>query len=162
MNWLDVVILVSGGLLAAVGLGIGGLHLASIAVGSMVGIALSSRLHDRVSPLFSRFTDSDNAAEIAALVAIFLAVLVASVLVGTLVRGAFQKLTLGWMDKVVGMGLGVVVAFAVGSAVLSAIQSYPTLGLEDTIAGSTLGSFLADKFDAVLRGLRFIPSDLGV
>lgn len=162
MNWLDIVILVAGGSVAMVGLAIGGLHIASMAVGSLVGIALSSRFHDQVSPVFNRFTDSENGAEVAALIAIFVVVLIASVLAGTLVRGVFQKLTLGWMDKVVGMGLGLVVTFAVGSAVLSAIQSYPTLGMEDAIAGSTLGSFLADEFDVVLRGLRFIPEDLGV
>ena len=162
MNWLDIVILTTGGFVALVGLGIGGLQIASMAAGSLVGIALSSRFHDQVSPVFSRFTDSDNGAEVAALVAIFVVVLIASVLAGTLVRGVFQKLTLGWLDKVVGMGLGVVVTFAVASAALSAIQSYPTLGMDETIAGSTLGSFLADEFDVVLRGLRFIPEDLGV
>ena len=162
MNWLDIVILAAGGLVAMLGLGIGGLQLASMAAGSLVGIALSSRFHDRVSPVFSRFTDSDNGAEVAALVAIFVAVLFASVLAGTLVRGVFRKLTLGWVDKVMGMGMGLVVTFAVGSAVLSTIQSYPTLDMEDTIADSTLGSFLADEFDVVLRGLGFIPDDLGV
>ena len=162
MNWLDIVILAAGGLVAVIGLGIGGLHIASMAAGSLVGIALSSRFHDRISPVFSRFTDSENGAEVAAFVAIFVVVLVASVFAGTVVRGVFQKLTLGWVDKVVGMGLGVVITFAVGSAALSTIQSYPTLGMEETIADSTIGSFLADEFDVVLRGLRFIPDDLGV
>jgi hypothetical protein len=35
------------------------------------------------------------------------------------------------------------------------------LGLETTIADSTVGTFLADKFDVVMRGAGFIPEDLG-
>ena len=161
MNWLDIVIVVVGGVVAVVGWRVGGLHIAVTGAGILVGIALASRQHERVEPLFSRFIDSHNGAEIAAFITIFALVLLASVLVSFLAGPLLRTLMLGWADKVVGVGLGVVVVFAVGSAIFSAIQSYPVHGLDNTIADSTLGSFLADNFDTVLRGTKVVPDDLG-
>ena len=161
MNWLDIIIVAAVGFIALAGWRMGGVHAAVTGAGIFVGIALAGHLHHRVEPIFSRFVDSDDGAEIAAFIAIFILVLIASAVVGTLARGVLHSFMLGWMDKATGLGLGVVVSFAAGSAVFSALQSYPVLGLEETISGSTLGSFLADNFDVVLRGLKFIPGDLG-
>ena len=161
MNWLDIVVLVTVGTVALAGLRLGGVHIAVTAVGVLAGIVLAGHLHGDVRPIISRFTDSENGAEIGAFAAIFVLALIASLVAGFMLRVVLSKLMLGWIDRLAGLGLGVVVTLAAGSAVLSAIQSYPVLGLEETITGSTLGSFLADNFDVVLRGLKFIPDDLG-
>ena len=161
MNWLDIVILAALGTITLAGWRMGGIHAAVTGAGILLGIALASRLHERVNPLFSRFIESENGAEIAAFIAIFILALIASIMVGLIAQSFLRKLMLGRLDKVVGLGLGVVVTFAIGSAVLSTLQSYPVVGMEDTIDGSTMGSFLADNFDVVLRGLKFIGDDLG-
>ena len=161
MNWLDPVILAGVAIIALVGWRIGGLHIGVMGAGIIAGIALASRLHDRVSPLFSRFISSENGAEIAAFILIFSLVIIASAAIGFAVHIILHRLMLGWAEKVVGLGLGVAIALAIGSATFSALQSYPVLGLENTIEGSTLGTFMADNFDSVLRGLKFIPGDLG-
>ena len=139
----------------------GALHIAAIAVGSLAGLALASRLQGKVAPLFENFTDSKNGPEMIALVVIFLLAIIAVFLVGSMLKGVFDKVSLGWVDKVAGIVVGVIVAFAIGSAVLSSIQDYPILGIDDTIEASALGTFLADNFDIVLRGLRVVPTDLG-
>lgn len=162
MNWLDIVIFVSVGFVALVGWRMGGVQIGVTGGVILAGIALSSRLHNQVSPVFSRFMSSDNAAEIAGFVAVFIVALLGSVAVAHIIRSLLGTFMLGWLDKSVGLGLGVIVTFAVGSAALSAVQSYPVLGLEDTIEASAVGSFLANNFDTVLKGLRFIPNDLGV
>ena len=69
---------------------------------------------------------------------------------------------LGWVDQLLGVSLALVITFAVGSALLSVVQSYPVGGLDGVIDGSVLGTFLADNFDTVLRGIRLVPKDLGV
>ena len=61
-----------------------------------------------------------------------------------------------------GSVLAVVIALAVGSALLSVVQTYPVGGAHGVIDDSVLGAFLADNFDTVLRAIRFIPKDLGV
>ena len=161
MNWLDIVVVVVAGIVAMMGWKVGGLHMVVTGAGTLVGIALASRQHERVEPLFSRFIDSQNGAEIAAFATIFVLVMIASILASFLAGAILRTLMLGWADKVAGVGLGVVVVFAVGSAIFSAIQSYPVHGLDNYIDDSALGSFLADKFDMVLRGLKFVPDSLG-
>ncbi|GIS82732.1 MAG: hypothetical protein CM1200mP15_13640 [Dehalococcoidia bacterium] len=39
------------------------------------------------------------------------------------------------------------------------LQKFPVGSIQETIDDSTLGSFLADNFDVVTRGLKIIPSD---
>ena len=161
MNWLDFAILAVIGFAVLAGWRLGGIQIGVTGVGIFVGIAMASRLHDDIEPLFSNFTDSANGAEIGGYLAIFIIVMVASGVAGFIVRGMLKKVMLGWLDNVLGLGVGLVLVLAIGSGVFSAVQSYPILGLEKTIDDSSLGSFLADNFDTVLRGLKFIPSDLG-
>ena len=161
MNWLDIVVVAVAGIIALVGWRMGALRIAVTGVGVLVAIVLASRTHEKVEPLFSRFIDGRNGAEVAAFITIFVLVLIASVLASFLADTILRKLMLGWVDKAAGMVLGVIVVFAAGSAIFSAIQSYPVHGLDNTIDGSALGSFLADNFDTVLRGLKLVPDDLG-
>lgn len=161
MNWLDITLLAVGGFVALAGWRMGAIQVAVSGAGILVGIALSSRLHGEAEPIISRFTDSENAAEFGGFALIFVLVLIASLLVGHALRAVLNRLMLGWGDKLAGVALGIVVTFAAGSAVFSAVQSYPFLGLDQTIEESTLGSLLADNFDTVLKGLGFIPDDLG-
>ena len=161
MNWLDIVIIAVVAVIALAGWRMGGIHIGVTGAGVLAGIALSSRVHHLVTPVFSPFIDSDNGAEIAGFGVIFVLVLIASVVVGFMVRTLSQKLKLGWADNVLGLALGVVVTMAVGTTVFSAIQSYPVYDMDNTINDSTLAPLLADNFDTVLRGMKFIPTDLG-
>ena len=161
MNWLDFVIIGGVGFVALAGMKMGGIHMAVTAAGCLAGISLASRLHGRLEPAFSPFIDNQNSSELAAFVAIFVIVAAASLVIGLVVRSILGKVMLGWTDRVIGLGLAATITLAIGSGGLSAVQSYPVLGIEETIGDSVLGSFLADNFDTVLRGLKFIPDDLG-
>ena len=162
MNWLDFVIIGSVGVVAIMGMRMGGIHIAVAGAGALAGLALASRVQGRAEPFFSKFIGSENGAELAAFVAVFAVVLVSSLFLGMVVRALLQRLMLGWTDKLAGMGVAAAVVLVAGSGLLSTVQSYPVLGLEVTIADSVLGAFLADNFDTVVRGMRFVPSDLGV
>ena len=161
MNWLDIVIIVVAGALALTGLRMGGIHIAVTAAGIFAGIALATRFQDDIEPHLFSYIDNQNAAELAAFLLVFVAALVASVVVGFMLRSLLSKLMLGWADHIAGIGVGVIATFVIGSAVLSTLQEYPVLGLEDTIDESVLGTFLADNFDVVLRGIKMVPGDLG-
>ena len=161
MNWLDAVILVVFAIVAVTGLRMGGVGFAAIGLGVLVGIAMASRLQGKLEPVFSSFMDSENGSEIAAFIAILVLAIFASMVAGSVLRRMLKIVMLGWLDQAAGLAAGLIVAFSLGSAILSNIQSFPILDLQDAIDGSTLGSFLADNFDVVLRGLRFVPSDLG-
>jgi len=89
-------------------------------------------------------------------------VMVAAMIVAGFARKILSLLLLGWADRLAGLALGVFATFLIFSALLSAAQNFDVFGLPDTIAASTLGSFTADKFDVVLRGLKLIPGDFGL
>ena len=161
MNWLDIAIIVSTGVLLLLGWKLGVLHLTVVAVGSFLGITLASRFKDEIEPAFSVLGLGDNWAEVAAFIAIFLIALAAALVAGSMLRFMSKRLKIGWADNAIGAALGLVVSLAVWSTLLSTVQSHPVLGLESTVEGSTLGTLLADKFDLVLKGIGFIPDDLG-
>ncbi len=161
MNWLDIAIIVSTGVLLLLGWKLGVVHLAVVAVGAFLGIILASRFKDEVEPAFSALGLGDNWAEVAAFIAIFLMALAAALVAGSMLRFMSRRLKIGWADNAIGAALGLIVSLAVWSTLLSTVQSHPVLGLESTVEESALGTLLADRFDLVLKGIGFIPDDLG-
>ena len=161
MNWLDIAIIVSTGVLLLLGWKLGVIHLAVAAVGTFLGVTLASRFKDEVQPIFSKLGLGDDTSEIAGFIAIFLIVLAATLGASYMLRSMTKGLKIGWADNAVGATLGLIVSFAIWSSMLSAVQSHPFLGLETTVEESVLGAFLADRFDLVLKAIGFLPDDPG-
>ena len=65
----------------------------------------------------------------------------------------------GLAEKLAGMAVGLLVGFMLLSGVLTGIQRFPFRDLDKTIDESALGTFLADNFDVVIRGVGLIPGD---
>ena len=65
----------------------------------------------------------------------------------------------GLANSLAGMAAGVLVGFLLLSGVLTGIQRFPFEDLDETIDESALGTFLADNFDVVIRGVKLIPGD---
>jgi len=164
MHWLDIVIIVGSGILGFIGYRMGMLKLLALVVGVALGIVMGSRFNGEVADILSRWIDSEGTAKILAYAIILvLAIFVASIIAG-LLRRVLKVLLLGWVDRLVGLALGVLAAFAIFSALLSFAQELSLLGLvgADIIEASSLGSFLASKFDIVLKATKLVPGDLGL
>jgi uncharacterized membrane protein required for colicin V production len=161
VNWLDILLLVLIGITATAGYRIGLVQAATLFAGTLIGIVLASRLHDNVDVVFSQLTENENAQELGGYILVFAAILLASLVTSWLIRMLFRTLLLGWVDKLGGFALGTIIALATGSAFLANVQDFPILDLERAIENSATGSFLADNFDVVLRGLLIIPKDYG-
>jgi len=65
----------------------------------------------------------------------------------------------GSFNKLGGLIVGVAVGFLLLSGILTGIQKFPIGDAEQTIDDSKLGSFLADNFDVVIRGIGLIPGE---
>ena len=164
MHWLDIVIIVGSGILGFIGYRMGMLKLLALVVGVALGIVMGSRFNGEVADILSRWIDSEGTARILAYAVILvLAIFVASIIAG-LLRRMLKVLLLGWVDRLVGLALGVLAAFAIFSALLSFAQELSFLGLvgADIIESSSLGSFLGSKFDIVLKATKLVPGDLGL
>jgi len=161
MNWLDILIIVVSGIIGFIGYRMGILKVVALVVGIVVGVVLGSRFNDEVADFLSRWISSPGTAKIAAYAAILVLGLLAATLVASLMRKVLGMLLLGWVDKFVGLALGVFVSFVMFSALLSFASNLSLMGFvgSDVIKGSTLGSFLADKFDVVLEATKLVPKD---
>ena len=161
MNWLDLIVIVVVAGAAFGGLRTGFIRVVVAVVGFGIAIAVASRFYSHVTPFYDNFIGSDNGARVAAFLTLFVVVLVGTAAAGYLLwKIVTALLRIGWVDRLAGVLLGVVIAFAVLSTFLVVVQAFPVLGLGDTISGSFLGSFLVDQFHAVLRGIKLLPDEL--
>lgn len=160
MNWVDIVILVVWAGTASWGASLGllriGVHLIVVAV----GLAISSRIAPTVGDLFSVVTDNENAQSAAGFVAVFLILFIAGGVVSFWLRMLLGIIPFfGSFNKLGGMVVGVAVGFLLLSGILTGIQKFPVRDAQQTIDDSKLGSFLADNFDVVIRGIKLIPGE---
>ena len=160
MNWIDIVILVVWGVTALWGFSSGLLKILVLFFSLVIGLALSSRIGDSVGELFSALTDNENAQAIAG----FLLILVVLLAAGGIISFMASKVLgiiplLGLVNSLSGMAVGLLLGFLLISGVLTAIQKFPIRDLDQTIDESKLGTFMADQFDVVVRGVKLIPGD---
>ena len=160
MNWVDIVILVVWVLAALWGVWNGLLRTVFPLVMVVVALLVASRFAGPVGNIFSPFASSENVQTIAGFITICVVVFILAILVGLLLRALLNFLVVfGLVDRLAGMVLGLLVGFVLLSGVLAAAQKFPVGGVEEDIAESTLGPFLADQFDVVVRTVKLIPGD---
>jgi uncharacterized membrane protein required for colicin V production len=160
MNWVDIAILVVWAGTASWGASMGllqmGVHLVIVAV----GLAIASRIAPTVGDLFSVVTDNENAQSAAGFIAVFLILFIAGGVVSFWLRMILGIIPFfGSFNKLGGLIVGVAVGFLLLSGILTGIQKFPIGDAEQTIDDSKLGSFLADNFDVVIRGIGLIPGE---
>ena len=133
-----------------------GVHLVVVAV----GLAIASRVAPTVGDLFSVVTDNENAQSAAGFIAVFLILFIAGGVVSFWLRMILGIIPFfGSFNKLGGLIVGVAVGFLLLSGILTGIQKFPIGDAEQTIDDSKLGSFLADNFDVVIRGIGLIPGE---
>ncbi len=160
MNWVDIAILVVWAGTASWGASMGllqmGVHLLVVAV----GLAISSRIAPTVGDLFSVVTDNENAQSAAGFIAVFLILFIAGGAASFWLRMVLGIIPFfGSFNKLGGLIVGILVGFLLLSGILTGIQKFPIKDAQQTIDDSKLGSFLADNFDVITRGIGLIPGN---
>ena len=160
MNWVDIAILVVWAGTASWGASMGllqmGVHLVVVAV----GLAIASRIAPTVGDLFSVVTDNENAQSAAGFIAVFLILFIAGGVASFWLRMVLGIIPFfGSFNKLGGLIVGILVGFLLLSGILTGIQKFPIKDAQQTIDDSKLGSFLADNFDVITRGIGLIPGN---
>jgi membrane protein required for colicin V production len=143
MNWLTIVIIV-----VIVGLGIAGLRQGLIRTvfgiaGLIGGIFLAGRYYDELAARL--FPSGAMWGNIAAYAIILIATVVVAGVIGWLLAKLVNFAALGWLDKLVGGILGVVIGGLLCAAILAiAVKYYP--GMQTTIDQSVIARFLVGGF----------------
>jgi uncharacterized membrane protein required for colicin V production len=113
-----------------------------------------------VGNLFSFVSENENIQTVAAFIAIFLALFVLGGVLSNLVKSAISIIPLaGLVNNLVGALIGILIGFVLLSGILTGLQKFPFGGVSQRIDDSALGTFLADNFDVVIRGVKLIPGD---
>ena len=147
MNWLDIVIIVVAVLLGIVGLRRGIIRTVFGIVGLIVGIVLAGRYYDELAALI--FPAGATWAHIAAYIIILLATLLVVGVIGWLVAKLVHLVLLGWLDRLVGCILGVIIGGLLCAAILAIVVKYSP-GTETVISQSALARFLMAGFPLLL------------
>ncbi len=159
MNWIDAVVLIGWGVSAGWGFSAGLVRVVIPFIAVIVGLALSSRIAEDVGNIFSVVTDSEATQAVAGFVLIFLGLFIISAIASFWIGMVIRFLPLfGLANKLAGMAVGIIIGFLLLSGVLTGVQRFSDR-MDDDIDESALGSFLADNFDVVTRGVKLIPGD---
>ena len=143
MNWLDIVIIVVVAALGIAGLRQGLIRTVFGIAGLIGGIVLAGRYYDELAALL--FPSSAIWGNIAAYAIIAIATLVVAGVIGWLLAKLVNFVALGWLDRLVGVILGVVIGGLLCAAILAIIvKFYP--GMDATINHSAIGRFLVAAF----------------
>ncbi|MGB2798939.1 MAG: CvpA family protein [Dehalococcoidia bacterium] len=146
MNWLDIVLIVVLALFILSGLIQGFIRTALALAGLIVGIFLAGRYY----VAFGNWLPiaNTNIANIVAFAIIFIAVMVAAVLLAFFLRRIISLIMLGWADKLLGALFGLVLGALFCGAVLTLLTRFLTI--EATVGGSWIATMLLDRFPVVL------------
>lgn len=160
MNWVDVIILVVWGISILWGFSAGLIQLVVPFIALLASLALASRIGDSVGNIFSSVTDSENAQTVGGFVLIFVVLFVVGGIFGFMVRRVLGFIPLfGLANRFTGMAVGLLIGFVLLSGILTGLQKFPFEDSDKKIDESALGTFLADNFDVVIRGVGLIPGD---
>jgi membrane protein required for colicin V production len=147
MNWLDIVIIVVAVLLGIAGLRQGIIRTVFGIAGLIGGIVLAGRYYDELAAFI--FPTGALWANIAAYAIILLATLLIAGVVGHFVAKLVHFAALGWLDRLVGCVLGVVIGGLLCAAVLAIVGKYYP-GAEAVISQSVIAKFLMEQFPLLL------------
>jgi membrane protein required for colicin V production len=147
MNWLDIVIIVVAVLLGLVGLRQGIIKTVFGIAGLIGGIVLAGRYYSGLAALLS--PAAATWANIAAYAIILVVALIVASVVGRLVAKLVHIVMLGWLDRLVGCVLGVVIGGLLCAAILAIVgKYYPST--EAVIIQSVIARFLMGGFPLLL------------
>jgi membrane protein required for colicin V production len=143
MNWLDIVIIVVIVLLGIAGLRQGMIRTVFGIAGLIGGIVLAGRYYDELAARL--FPSGAIWGNIAAYAIIVIATLVVAGVIGWLIAKLVNFAALGWLDRVMGFILGVVIGGLLCAAILAIVVKYYP-GMEATINQSVIARFLVGGF----------------
>ncbi|TMB69427.1 MAG: CvpA family protein [Chloroflexi bacterium] len=153
MNWLDfaIIFVIIGFVAAAYAAGL--IREAVTLVAAILGIVIAGLLYDDLAADILVFMDDEDAAQAVSFLILVGAVYLFGQIVALLLTRTASLLMLGWADRAGGAVFGFLKGLIVVQALLIVFAAYPSLGLDDAVAGSELAPYFVDDADVLLHVL---------
>jgi len=150
MNWLDIVIVlvVIGFVITAYMAGL--IREVVTLVAAVAGIVVAGLLYDNLAADVLVFMDDADAAEAISFLILAGAVYLFGQIVAIMLSKMASLLMLGWANRAGGAVFGVLKGLLVVQALLIILAAYPSLHLDDAVAGSELAPYFLDDVDVLL------------
>ena len=143
MNWLDLVIIVLLIIFTISGLASGFIRSAFALAGVVLGIVVASHFDN-----WATFISNVNTAHIVAFVIVLLVVIIIASIAGAVISKLISMVMLGWLDHLIGAVFGLIFGGFIIGGLLTILAKYG--GSTSLITGSSLATFLLDRFPVVL------------
>jgi membrane protein required for colicin V production len=153
LNWLDIIIIILIVVPGFIGLKAGIIKALFTVAGVIVGVVLAGRLSDSLGGVLP-FISNPEVAKLVAFAVILVVVMIIASIAAKLVKWAVSAVLMGWLNRLGGAILGVVLGMIFCGAVLTMWVNY--LGINSVVENSALAGFLLNSFPIVL-GL--LPSE---
>ena len=147
MNWVDIVIIIYLCLSVLSGFMQGLIRTVLSIIGLIVGIILAAHFYKQLGDILT-FISNKNVAYVVAFIIILLVVIGIAALIAWILRSLIKAIMLGWVDKIGGAVLGLILGALSISAFLAIIEKVSNSSL---ITDSKLAGFFLDKFPLVLK-----------
>jgi membrane protein required for colicin V production len=147
MNWLDIIIIVFIVIPAFIGLKAGIIKALFTVAGVIVGVVLAGHFSDSFAGALA-FISDPGIAKVVAFAIILVVVMIVAGVAAKLVKWAVSAVLLGWVDRLGGAILGVILGMIFCGAVLTMWVNY--LDINSVIEESKLAGFLLNGFPIVL------------
>lgn len=147
MNWLDIIIIVLIAVPAFIGLKAGIIKALFTVAGVIVGVVLAGRFSDSLAGVLTFISDS-GIAKVVAFAIILIAVMIIATVAAKLVKWAVSAVLLGWIDRLGGAILGLVLGMIFCGAVLTMWVNY--LDISSVIEESIMAGVLLNGFPIAL------------
>ena len=148
MSWLDLVIVVVLAISTFLGLRMGIINAVLSLAGVIVGVILAGQYYVALADVLPFFSETSSAAKIVAFAIILIAVMVIAITLARLLKWAVSAMLLGWVNRLGGATLGLVLGAIFCGALLAIWVKW--LGVGSTITESAVSAFLLDKFPLIL------------
>ena len=152
MNWVDIVIIIYLCLSVISGFMQGLIRTVLSIIGLIVGIILAAHFYKQLGDALT-FISNKNVADVVAFIFILLVVMGIAALIAWFLRSLIKAIILGWVDKIGGAVLGLILGALSISAILAIIAKVSNSSL---ITDSKFAGFFLDKFPLILK---FLPGD---
>jgi len=150
MNWLDfaIIFVLIGFVAAAYAAGL--IREAVTLVAAILGIIIAGLLYDDLAADILVFMDDEDAAQAISFLILVGAVYMFGQIIALMLSRTASLLMLGWADRAGGAVFGFLKGLLVVQALLIVLAAYPSLGMEDAVAGSQLAPYFVDDVDVLL------------
>jgi membrane protein required for colicin V production len=148
MSWLDLVIVVVLAISTFLGLRMGIIKAVLSLAGVIVGVILAGQYYVALADILPFFSETSSAAKIVAFAIILIVVMVIAITLARLLKWAASVMLLGWVNRLGGATLGLVLGAIFCGALLAIWVKW--LGVGSTITESAVSAFLLDKFPLIL------------